>query len=117
MILPDQSTLIFFAAWAGGQTIYQWQQAYCDIYSLQVWAIIVFGCIAAEGWYRDQCQMNGDANACNYGVGIGVLAFLICLAFLVVDALFENISSVQYRKYVVIADMCVSGMYIFAHII
>jgi len=77
----------------------------------QIWAIVVFGCIIAEGWHRDRCQMHGDNNACGYGTGIGILAFIICLVFLVIDALFDNISSVQYRKYVVIADLGISGKY------
>ena len=53
--------------------------------------------------------MNEDDNACGYGTGIGVLAFLICLGFLVVDAFFENLSSVQHRKYAVLADLGISG--------
>lgn len=72
---------------------------------------MVFGCIIAEGWHGDKCQMHGDSNACGYGTGIGILAFIICLVFLVIDALFDNISSVQYRKYVVIADLGISGKY------
>jgi hypothetical protein len=72
---------------------------------------VVFGCIIAEGWHGDNCQMHGDSNACGYGTGIGILAFIICLVFLVIDALFDNISSVQYRKYVVIADLGISGKY------
>ena len=77
----------------------------------QLFAIIVFGCISSGGWYANQCQMSGDSNACGYGTGIGVLAFLFCIGFLVIDALFENISSVQQRKYAVIADLSVSGNY------
>lgn len=57
------------------------------------------------------CQMHGDNNACGYGTGIGIIAFLICLIFLVIDAMFENISSVQHRKYVVIGDLGLSGKY------
>ena len=53
--------------------------------------------------------MNDDGNACGYGTGIGVLAFLICIAFLFVDAFFNNLSSVQHRKYAVLADLAVSG--------
>ena len=53
--------------------------------------------------------MHGDNNACGYGTGIGILAFIICLVFLVIDAMFDNISSVQYRKYVVIVDLGISG--------
>lgn len=53
--------------------------------------------------------MNDDTNACGYGTGIGVLAFLLCLAFLMVDALFDNLSNVQHRKYTVLADLGSSG--------
>ncbi|XP_048761010.1 synaptogyrin-3-like [Ostrea edulis] len=78
-----------------------------------LFAIIVFGCILGEGWISDKCLMNNDANACGYGTGIGIIAFLLCLGFLVLDAMFENISSVQYRKYVVLADMGISGLWTF----
>lgn len=53
--------------------------------------------------------MNDDTNACGYGTGIGVLAFLLCIAFLIVDVVFDNLSSVQQRKYAVIADLSISG--------
>ena len=53
--------------------------------------------------------MHDDTNACNYGIGIGVLAFLFCIGFLVLDAMFDNISNIQHRKYAVIADIGVSG--------
>jgi hypothetical protein len=75
----------------------------------QLFSIVVFGCIAAKGWWASNCQMNNDPNACGYGTGIGVLAFLLCIGFLVLDAMFEQISSVQYRKYAVLADLAVSG--------
>ena len=52
---------------------------------------------------------NQDANACNYGIGIGVIAFMACIAFLVVDAIFDNMSSVEHRKYAVIGDLGFSG--------
>ena len=53
--------------------------------------------------------MHDDTNACNYGIGIGVLAFLFCIGFLILDAMFDNISNIQHRKYAVIADIGVSG--------
>ena len=80
-----------------------------DLYFFQLFAIIVFGCILGEGWHNNNCQMHNDPNACGYGTGIGIIAFLLCLGFLVLDAAFESISSVQYRKYVVLMDMAVSG--------
>lgn len=57
--------------------------------------------------------MNSDDNACGYGTGVGVLAFLICLGFLIVDAFFENLSSVQHRRYAVLADLAISGRHLF----
>lgn len=80
-----------------------------NICFFQLFAVIVFGCILGEGWHGNNCQMNNDPNACGYGTGIGIIAFLLCLGFLVLDAAFENISSVQYRKYVVLADLAISG--------
>jgi hypothetical protein len=77
-----------------------------------VFSIIVFGCISAGGYYRDHCQMR-DSGACGYGIGIGVMAFLFCIAFLIIDVLFDNMSSVQHRKYAVLADLIVSGKFIF----
>ena len=77
--------------------------------SFQVFSIIVFACISSGGWYNHHCQMHDDANACNYGVAIGVIAFLLCIGFLLLDALFDNISNVQHRKYAVIGDIGASG--------
>lgn len=78
-----------------------------------LFAVVVFGCISSGAWWGHQCQMHGDNNACNYGTGIGVLAFLLCIGFLIVDALFDNLSSVQHRKYAVLADLAISGLWTF----
>lgn len=59
--------------------------------SPQLCSIIVFGCISdkldvtVNG--RDVCLYN-RSNACNFGVTIGVIGFLMCLAFLVKDVLY-----------------------------
>ena len=55
------------------------------------------------------CIFNRNQNACNYGVAMGTLAFLCCMAFLAVDVRFPQISSVKDRKKAVLADMGVSG--------
>ncbi|XP_046359609.1 synaptogyrin-2-like [Haliotis rufescens] len=78
-----------------------------------LFSIIVFGCISSLGYYNNTCIINADANACGYGVGIGVIAFLLCVAFLLLDAIFDNLSSVQHRKYAVIADLTASGLWTF----
>ncbi len=78
-----------------------------------LFAIIVFGCISDKGWIFGVCAFNYDRNACNFGVTVGVVAFLACMAFLVVDALFDNMSNVQYRKYAVLSDLVFSGFWLF----
>jgi len=40
---------------------------------------------------------------------MGVMAFLLLLLFLGLDALFDNLSNVEHRKYIVIADIMCSG--------
>ena len=73
----------------------------------------MFGCISSQGWIEDKCQYNGDANACGFGTAIGVLAFLGLIALLVIDAMFENISSIQHRKWAVYGDIGFSGKFTF----
>ena len=70
--------------------------------------MIVFACISAGGYYSHYCQMN-NSGACGYGIGIGVLAFLVCIGFLIIDVLFENMSNIQHRKYAVLADLVITG--------
>ena len=77
---------------------------------LQVFSIVVFGCIGSEGWLNDKCLYNNDINACNFGTGIGVIAFLGSAALLATDYMFNNISSIKVRRRAVIADMAFSGM-------
>ena len=77
----------------------------------QLFSVIVFGCISNQGWDKDRCRYNGDGNACGFGTVVGVMAFFGLIILLVVDALFENISGVQHRKYAVIGDMAFSGQY------
>ncbi|XP_071963996.1 synaptogyrin-2-like [Antedon mediterranea] len=83
-----------------------------------VFSIIVFGCISAEGYQNldhsstaEQCVYNGNHGACGYGMFVGIMALLACGIFLVIDAVFDNLSNVQHRKYAVIADLCFSGLW------
>lgn len=54
-------------------------------------------------------MFNNADSACSYGVGVGVLAFLACVLFLMLDAYFPNISNAKERKYIVISDLAFSG--------
>lgn len=78
--------------------------------NFQLFAIIVFGCISSQGRIpdkdgKDYCLYNGNPNACNYGVGIGVIAFLASMGFLAGEYLFEQMSSVKTRKHFVLGDL------------
>jgi len=81
---------------------------------LQVFSIVVFGCIASQGWHRGYCfdDKNVSHGVCGYGTAVGVLAFLLLLIFLGLDALFDTISNVQLRKYIVVADILCFGKFL-----
>ncbi|XP_069023101.1 synaptogyrin-1-like isoform X2 [Embiotoca jacksoni] len=66
-----------------------------------LFSIVIFGCIANEGYINrpkeveEYCIFNRNQNACNYGVFMGSMAFLCCIAFLALDVYFPQISSVK----------------------
>ncbi|XP_076234735.1 synaptogyrin [Calliopsis andreniformis] len=87
-----------------------------------LFAIIVFGCISNKGYIvrndgKEVCLYNEDHNACNYGIGIGVLAFLASIGFLVGEYLFEQMSSVKTRKHFVLLDLGFSGFWAFLYFV
>ncbi len=75
--------------------------------------MIVFGCISAKGWYKDgakeKCLYNNDNTACRLGSGLGLIGFLASIALLIVEALFQNFSSIKIRRRVVTFDLGFSG--------
>ncbi|XP_041272890.1 synaptogyrin-1 isoform X3 [Onychostruthus taczanowskii] len=87
--------------------------------SPQVFSIVVFGSIVNEGYVNradeveEHCIFNRNHNACNYGITVGVLAFLSCLLYLALDAYFPQISSVKDRKKAVLSDIGVSAFWAF----
>ncbi|KAM3864153.1 synaptogyrin-2a [Diretmus argenteus] len=80
-----------------------------------IFSIVVFATITGEGYVNtvkqpeSTCMFNKNEQACSYGVAIGVLAFLACVVFIVLDAYFPQISSAKERKYIVIGDLAFSG--------
>nr|CAG4645869.1 EOG090X0FHR [Lynceus sp. MCZ IZ 141354] len=84
-------------------------------------SIIVFGCIGSQGWFNEDgkevCKYNGDANACNYGVGIAVISFLVAIGFVVLEYLFPNMSSIKTRRNFVMADLGFSGFWSFLYFV
>lgn len=87
----------------------------CSCLPMQIFSIVVFATITAEGYINiktaddTHCMYNNNEGACSYGVGIGVLAFLACVVFLLLDAYFPQISNAKDRKYIVIGDLVFSG--------
>ncbi|XP_076226066.1 synaptogyrin isoform X2 [Nomia melanderi] len=87
-----------------------------------LFAIIVFGCISNKGYMtkadgKEVCLYAEDPNACNYGIGIGVLAFLASIGFLIGEYLFEQMSSVKTRKHFVLLDLGSSGFWAFLYFV
>ncbi|XP_061736881.1 synaptogyrin-2b [Nerophis ophidion] len=84
-----------------------------------LFAIVVFACITTEGYINTaysaeaKCIFNQNDSACHYAVGIGVIAFLACVGFLVLDVYMPFMSNAQHRKYAVMADLGFSGAWTF----
>ncbi|XP_069809613.1 synaptogyrin-2 [Dendropsophus ebraccatus] len=84
-------------------------------------ALIVFACILTDGYVstpfdkegKTHCIFNSNIDACHYGVGIGVLAFLGALAFLALDVYFPTVSNINTRKYIVLSDLGFAGLWTF----
>nr|CAG4650550.1 EOG090X0FHR [Sida crystallina] len=86
-----------------------------------LFSIIVFGSITSQGWNydpetkKDVCLYNSDGNACNYGVGIGVIAFLAAAGLLAGEYFFPQMSSVKTRRHFVLGDLGFSGFWAFLY--
>ncbi|NXX82454.1 SNG2 protein, partial [Urocolius indicus] len=84
-----------------------------------LFALVVFSCLIGEGYTNSQtserlfCIFNRNEDACRYGIGVGVLAFLACVFFFMVDVYFPQISNATDRKYLVLADLGFSGLWTF----
>ncbi|KAM8880526.1 synaptogyrin-2b [Spinachia spinachia] len=84
-----------------------------------IFALVVFATITTEGYVNPvhsaevKCIFNHNDSACHYAIGIGVIAFLACVAFLVLDVYLPFMSNAQERKYAVMADLAFSGAWCF----
>ncbi|KAG9263967.1 synaptogyrin-2a [Astyanax mexicanus] len=84
-----------------------------------LFSIVVFATITAEGFVNQhqkedtKCIFNQNDSACSYGNAVGILAFLACVAFIILDAYFPQISNANQRKHIVISDLVFSGAWTF----
>ncbi|XP_029946205.1 synaptogyrin-2a [Salarias fasciatus] len=82
-----------------------------------LFSIVVFATITAEGYINIpsstdvKCMFNDNDGACSFPMGIGILAFLGCVVFLILDAYFPQISNAKERKYIVIGDLIFTGVW------
>ncbi|XP_041853649.1 synaptogyrin-2a [Melanotaenia boesemani] len=82
-----------------------------------LFSIVVFASITAEGYVNTEkgdnakCMFNENDSACSFAMGIGILAFLACVVFLILDAYFPKMSNVNERKYIVIGDLVFSAVW------
>lgn len=82
---------------------------------LQLFSIVVLGCVANEGYVNrpeaveEFCIFNQNQGACSFAVAVGMLCFLCSTALLALDVYFPQISGVKDRKKAVMADIGVSG--------
>ncbi|XP_034455047.1 synaptogyrin-3-like isoform X2 [Hippoglossus hippoglossus] len=80
-----------------------------------VFSVVVFSCIVNEGYInigseRLLCVFNNNADACNYGVTVGVACFLGSICFLILDVYFPSISNIRDRRRAVLLDLVFSGL-------
>lgn len=81
---------------------------------LKIFSLVVFASIVNEGYVnigseRLYCVFNKNADACNYGVFVGLVGLLACSFFLLLDYKFSSISSVKDRKKAVMLEIGFSG--------
>ena len=83
----------------------------CHFYNtlLQIFAIVVFGCIATN--VNNHSCPYVSPGACGYGTAVGIVAFMGLVAFVVLDALFESIINLDNRRYVVISEISFLGLF------
>ncbi|KAM3864169.1 synaptogyrin-3a [Diretmus argenteus] len=87
-----------------------------------IFSLVVFASIVNEGYVnmgseRLHCVFNKNADACNYGVFVGLVGLLACTFFFLLDYKFSSISSVKDRKKAVMLEVGFSGAWTFLYFV
>ncbi|XP_077414750.1 synaptogyrin-3a [Vanacampus margaritifer] len=87
-----------------------------------IFSLVVFASIVNEGYVnigseRLYCVFNKNADACNYGVFVGLVGLLACSFFMLLDYKFSSISSVKDRKKAVMLEIGFSGFWAFLYFV
>ncbi|XP_029440621.1 synaptogyrin-4 [Rhinatrema bivittatum] len=79
-----------------------------------IFALVVSGTLVSEGYQNTpwsptlRCVLNNNPLACGFGIGLGLLSFLICAIFLGFDVAETHITKARVYKAIVITDLVVS---------
>ncbi|XP_062341895.1 synaptogyrin-3a [Osmerus eperlanus] len=87
-----------------------------------VFSLVVFASIVNEGYVnmgseRLHCVFNKNADACNYGVFLGLVGLLACSFFFLLDYKFQQLSSIKDRKKAVMLEVGFSGFWTFLYFV
>ncbi|MED6260008.1 hypothetical protein ATANTOWER_028337 [Ataeniobius toweri] len=87
-----------------------------------IFSLVVFASIVNEGYVnlgseRLHCVFNKNADACNYGIFVGLVGLLACSFFFLLDYKFSSISSVKDRKKAVMLEIGFSGFWTFLYFV
>lgn len=55
--------------------------------------------------------MDLDVNACNYGIAIGVIAFLALMGLLFIDAFIDRLIDLNMKKRIIIIDLAFTALW------
>nr|XP_033817981.1 synaptogyrin-4 isoform X2 [Geotrypetes seraphini] len=84
-----------------------------------LFALVVSGNLVTEGYQNTpwsselHCVLNSNPLACGYGIGVGLLGFLVCVIFLGLDAVENLITKASIFKAIIIMDLVVSMLWSF----
>ncbi|XP_074604716.1 synaptogyrin [Brevipalpus obovatus] len=76
-----------------------------------LFSVVVYGSINNKGWYKQKCLYNGSGNVCRFGQTLGLFGLLGAVVLLVLEGLFQNISSIKVRRRIVAGDLGFSALW------
>uniref|UniRef100_H9H5V0 MARVEL domain-containing protein n=1 Tax=Monodelphis domestica TaxID=13616 RepID=H9H5V0_MONDO len=85
---------------------------------VQMFSLIVFATLLTDGYQnlpsssQLHCVLNDNGVACSFAVAAGLLAFLLCLLFITLDALASRITSTRIKTTVLLLDFSLSVIWV-----
>lgn len=70
--------------------------------------MVIYSCVSSA-WYDGRCLFNRYNGICRFGT-LALISFIQCVAFLILEILFNHISSIKVRRRIAMADVILSGL-------